>query len=392
MTSTARGHAVYVTRAGAALPNAPVSNEQIEAMLGQVGTKPSRARALVLRNNGIKTRYYAIDPASGRVTHNNAQLTAEAIRKLAGDGFALADIEVLACGTSSPDQFMPNHAVMVHGELGNADNLGSCEVMATAGVCVSGVTSFKYGYMSVLAGLSSNAVVTGSEIASSFMRADKFEAESEARIAALEKRPVIGFEKDFLRWMLSDGAGALLLQNRPNPQGLSLKVEWIDQFSFAHRFEPCMYAGAEKNADGSLTGWREFGSMQELAARSVLAVKQDVRLLDHGIRSASRWGFEAMLARRALRVEDVDWFLPHYSSDYFRPVMHEVMPDNLKIPPERWFTNLLYKGNVGSASMYLMLEELLNEKRLRAGQRLLCYIPESGRFSTAFVYLSVVGA
>src|SRR3546814_8068914 len=47
-----------------------------------------------------------------------------------------------------------------------------------------------------------------------------FEAENEARVAALETKPVIAFEKDFLRWMLSDGAGAALLENRPAAQGL----------------------------------------------------------------------------------------------------------------------------------------------------------------------------
>lgn len=378
--------AVYITRAAAYLPNAPVDNQQIEDVLGQVGGRPSRARALVLRSNGIRHRHYAIDPATGAITHSNIEMTALAVRGLLHEGFRLQDIQVLACGTSSPDQIAPNHAVMVHGELGNPP----CEVMAAAGICVSGVMSFKYGFMSVLAGLSDNAVVTGSEAASSFMRAWSFQAENDAQIAAMQARPIVAFDKDFLRWMLSDGAGALLLQSRPNPTGLSLKVEWIDQFSYANELQACMYAGAEKNQDGSLTGWRQLPSMQTVVDRSVLSLKQDVRLLESGIRTSSRKGFEAMLKRRQLKVEDVDWLLPHYSSEYFRKVMYEVMPDNWKIPYERWFTNLATKGNVGAASMYLMIEELFGSDRLKAGERILCFVPESGRFSAAFVYLRVV--
>jgi hypothetical protein len=38
--------------------------------------------------------------------------------------------------------------------------------------------------------------------------------------------------------MLSDGAGAALLQ--PNPGKLALEVEWIEIVSHANRFEPCM--------------------------------------------------------------------------------------------------------------------------------------------------------
>jgi 3-oxoacyl-[acyl-carrier-protein] synthase III len=37
------------------------------------------------------------------------------------------------------------------------------------------------------------------------------------------------------------------------------------------------------------------------------------------------------------------------------------------------------------------LDELFNAGSLRSGQRLLCYVPESGRFSSAFMHLTVVG-
>ena len=46
-------------------------------------------------------------------------------------------------------------------------------------------------------------------------------------------------------------------------------------------------------------------------------------------------------------------------------------------------------GNVGSASIYIMLDELLRSGRLRDGQHLLCWVPESGRFSSGFIYLTV---
>lgn len=380
--------AAYITRMATVLPNTPVANEQMEAVLGQVGDRPSRARAIVLRNNGIKSRHYVFDPQTGRQTHTNAQLTAEAVRALAGDGFAIEDIELLSCGTSTPDQIAPNHAVMVHGELGSHP----CEVVATAGICVSGVMSMKYAYMSVLAGLSSNAVATGSETASTYMRAWNFEAENEARVAALEKKPVIAFEKDFLRWMLSDGAGAALLERRPAADGLSLRIDWMDQWSYAHELPACMYAGAEKTPEGRLMGWRELGSMQAVVDRSLLSLKQDVRLLEDGIRISSRRAFEAMLQRRGLAADSVDWFVPHYSSEHFRDVMYEVMPDDWKIPQTRWFSNLTSKGNVGSASIYLLLDDLLSSGKLQPGQRILCYVPESGRFSIAFICLTVVAA
>lgn len=92
---------VYITRVSGFLPHAPVTNEEMEARLGLVDGKTSRARAIVLRNNGIVKRYYAMD-AHGKATHTNAALAAEAVKRLAHGGVRVEDFEVLACGTSAP--------------------------------------------------------------------------------------------------------------------------------------------------------------------------------------------------------------------------------------------------------------------------------------------------
>lgn len=374
-------NAVYITRTSSALPNEPVENDLVEAVLGQVGERPSRARRIVQRNNGIKSRHYVIDPKTGQPTHTNATLTAEAIRGLLGGGIAVEDIACLACGTSNPDQLMPNHAVMVHGELGGH----GLEAVATAGVCLSGTTAFKYGWMSVLSGCSKNAVVTGSEIASMGLRAQNYRHEEKA--ADLEARPELAFEKDFLRWMLSDGAGALLLEPQPRP-GLNLKIEWMELFSYAHALPACMYMGAEKNGDTKLHGWMLF-TPEERNAQSVFALKQDVRLLNEAVVEYTLVKpLQRVMARRKLSSRDVQWFLPHMSSEYFRkPVAEALVRAGLPIAPERWFTNLTTVGNTGSAAIYLMLDELVKSGRVRHGERLLCFVPESGRFSSGFVSL-----
>ena len=120
---------VYITSTAAFLPNAPVDNEEMERILGQVGVRPSRARRAVLRSNGIKSRHYAIDPQTLQFTDTNAGMTAKAVRALARGEGALPPIGCLACGTSIADQLMPGHAVMVQGALG----LPACEVVSTPG-------------------------------------------------------------------------------------------------------------------------------------------------------------------------------------------------------------------------------------------------------------------
>lgn len=380
-------HPVFINRISAYLPHDPVDNEQMETRLGMVGGKPSRARKLVLRRNGIQLRHYVIDPGTGEPSMSNAQLSAEAIRALQGEGFALDQLDCLVASTSSPDQVMPGHAVMVHGELGNP----SCEVATTAGICLCGMTALKYAWMSVASGESRSAVACGSEVASTLMQARNFNAEYESRVEELENHPEIAFEKDFLRWMLSDGAGAVLLQGQPNAVGLSLRVDWLDIYSFADQMPACMYAGADMEA-GSLRGWSRYDA-EARAKQSIMAIKQNVKLLNENIvKYTVEEALKRIMARRELRVADIDWFLPHYSSEFFRePLAAGLANVDLPIPQARWFTNLTSKGNTGAASIFIILEELFNGGRLRSGQRLLCYVPESGRFSSAFMHLTVVG-
>jgi 3-oxoacyl-[acyl-carrier-protein] synthase-3 len=373
---------VFLTRTGSFLPFAPVGNEEIEDVLGRVGGKASRARRMVLRNNGIQSRHYAIDRSTGLPAMTNAQLTASAIRSM-GD---IGRVDVLVTGTSLPDQLMPNHAVMVHGELG----WPRLQVVSCAGICLAGTAAMKHAWLSVKAGDAKRAVATGSELASPILLARNFEAEHEHKLQQLEERPEIAFEKDFLRWMLSDGAGAVLLEDAPRGP-LSLRVDWIDLSSAAHELPTCMYAGGDKNEDESLRGWLSFDT-SDWNSKSVFAVKQDVRLLNENIVRATLGDpLLDVIAKHGLKVDDIDWFLPHLSSQYFlQPVVDCLAKVGLPIPRERWFTNLTTKGNTGSASPYIILDELFRSGRIKKGQKLLMFIPESGRFSSGFVYLEAV--
>lgn len=377
------GTEVFVTRTGAFLPFAPVGNTEMEDILGRVGGKPSRARRLVLRANGILSRHYAIDRATGEPAMSNAQLTAAAIRDL-GD---IGKVDCLVSGTSLPDQLMPSHAVMVHGELG----WPRLEVVSCAGVCLAGTAALKYAWLALRAGDAHRAVASGSELFSPFLLARNFDAEKEHKLQALEEHPEIAFEKEFLRWMLSDGAGAVLLETAPRGP-LSLRIDWIELFSAAHELPVCMYAGADKNEDGSLRGWMRYPST-EWRSKSIFAIKQDVRLLNNNIaRACGREPLADVIRKHKLRADEIDWILPHLSSQWFVPAIAEAMAEvGLPIPHERWFTNLTSKGNTGAASPYIMLDELFRSGRIRPGHKLLMYVPESGRFSSGFVYMEAVG-
>jgi len=280
---------------------------------------------------------------------------------------------------------MPSHASMVHGELGGKP----IEINSPTGACICGMQAMKYAYLAVLSGEKDNAVCTGSELMSTYMRARNFEKETE-KLALLEQQPIVAFEKDFLRWMLSDGAGAALLQNKPNQKGLSLRIDWIEIASFANQFETCMYAGGEKLGNGEIKGWREFEA-NELLERSILSVRQDIKMLDtYGVRQNNLF-LKGIVKKRDLDLDKISFFLPHLSSEYFRSRLDAGSRDQgVYIPQEKWFTNLTRLGNIGSAAVYCMLEELLHSDKLKKGQKILTLVPESARFSYAYTLLTAI--
>lgn len=380
---------VYITDIATFLPNNPVSSEDMEKILGVVDHMPSRVKKIIEKSNNIRQRYYAIDPATGRATHTNVQLAAEAVRRLKPyPGFSSNDIECLSCGTSTPDQLMPGHGLMVHGELGGLP----CEVVTTAGICLSGMTALKYGYMNVALGFTRNAVATGSDLASSFIRAQFFKGVHQKKKTFLKKEALLPFDTVFLRWMLSDGAGAVFMTGTPVSDKPVLRIDWIEHISYAGELETCMYAGAKKDANGAMTGWRDFTSLQDALEEGAFLIKQDIKLLDReALKVAVERTLPCVIEKHGLSPSHVDWFLPHYSSEYFRMKFYERMKQvNFEIPLDRWFSNLTYKGNTGAASIYIIMEELFHSGRIKRGERILCFVPESGRFSMCFMMLTAV--
>ncbi|CAA7387603.1 beta-ketoacyl-ACP synthase III [Chryseobacterium fistulae] len=375
---------VFITKASTYLPNDPISNDEMESYLGLVNNNPSKARALILRNNKITTRYYALDKNS-KPTHSNAQITAKAVEGLFDQNFTKADMELLSCGTTSADQIQPSHASMVHGEL----NLGkSIEINTSTGLCNSGMNAFNYGFLSVKAGVRQNAVCVGSERFSAWMTADKFNHEAE-NLKQLEERPIIAFKREFLRWMLSDGAGALLLQNKPRENSISLKVEFIDFYSYAHEVEACMYSGCEKQENGDLKSWADYSS-NEWLKQSIFALKQDTKLLDEYILVKGAESLRASFDKHNLDPEKIDHILAHISSGYFKEgLKEEFAKKGMDFPWEKWYYNLSEVGNIGAGSIFIALEELMNSGKLKKGEKVLLCVPESGRFAYSCALLTV---
>ncbi len=369
----------YITSMGKFLPGQPIDNDAMEEFIGRIGGKASRARKKVLQQNGIHTRYYAIDREQ-KTLCSNAEMAARAVRNaIESAGLNLAEIDFLAAATSQGDFPLPGFASMVHGEL----KAPPCEIATLHGVCASGVMALKSAMLQVLSGGKRNAVACASEFASRLLKSSRFEAQKKVQEDGL------GFDAEFLRWMLSDGAGAAILGNSPGRGPLSFEVEWIELTSYANKFEPCMYVGPEKNGS-PLQSWLDYPSYDAAADDGAINLRQDIRMLPEVVAHAVH-GLLKLAENGKLHPAKIDWLAVHYSSHLFKDQSYELAAKaGFNFPRERWFTNLYTTGNVGSASIFLLLEELLTSGKLEPGQNVLCLVPESGRFLFGYMLLKVV--
>lgn len=379
---------VFINGWSAYLPNAAVENEQMEDVLGFVDDRKSKARRIVLKSNGIKKRHYALDPITRKPTHTNSELCSLAIRGLEEKfSLDLKNVDLLASGTSMADQIMPAHASMVQGKVPELNS----EVASLAGVCMASCMALKYAFANIKAGLSKNAVVTGSEIASHHLRGENYSQFEKRSAEDLEAKPEFCFEEDFLRWMLSDGAAALWLSDEANEKSLSLEIDWIATRSYANELPPCMYFGIDvESEDDKQAHWSQL-TRKESDKKGIMRLAQDVKLLDkHIVDYTLKRALSEIRKEKGLLPGDVNHFIPHYSSNYFRDKVAAALNEiDFNIPQEKWFTTLTERGNIGSASFFIYLCDFLAQKEVKEGEKILAFIPESSRFSSCFVLLTV---
>jgi 3-oxoacyl-[acyl-carrier-protein] synthase-3 len=365
----------YITATGAFLPGPPIDNDEVEAVLGLVHGERSRLKARILKANGIRTRHYAID-ATGRTTHSNTEMAVAAARQcLERAGATGRRIGMLSCATTHGDLIVPGFASMVQAGL----ELSNLEIITTHGICSCSLMAVKAAVNALRVGDHSSALVVASELASRLFKHTRYEAAG--------GRDAVDFDAEFLRWMLSDGAGAMLLDTQP--RGPALRVDWIRSFSHADAFPLCMSIGTPSDTSDTRT-WQDFGTYAEAEAEGALLIRQDVRLLDNivklGVDGALR-----LMEEGVLDLGRLDHLLCHYSSHHFRGKIFDMLQmAGAAVPEEKWYTNLYDRGNTGCASIFIMLDEFLQTGRARPGDTILCMVPESGRFNTSYMHLTMV--
>lgn len=369
---------VYVNATGAFYPGEPVDNAHIDDYIAPLNAGSSRLKRRILAENGILQRYYSVGP-DGRTRFSAAHMAASAIRGcLREAGATLGDIDLLCTGTSGGDATLPGFSNMVQGELAAPPMMTSSH----SGVCAAGVAALQHAAMALEGGRAQCAVVATSEVPSRLFKRSRFASRGYD----------IDFDAHFLRWMLSDAAGAWLVESAPRGDR-PLKLINMHLRSFSGDYPVCMQVGLSANAAaGAAESYLDYPSFADAERAGAYALRQNIRLLPN-LFDVAIHEYVRLVQAGWIDTTRIDYFLCHYSSQRFAGVVRELLDKaGLSIPDERWYNNLQTRGNTGAASIFVMLDDFLREHEVKPGERIFCFVPESGRFTVGYLLFEVAPA
>ncbi len=354
----------YITGTGSFLPGEAVSNPAIPDFMGELDGE-ALVRRKILRMNGIKSRHYALDRGQN-ATHDLYEMAALAAGNCLGG--KAGSFSYLSAGSTNAPLVGPGLSSILHSRLADRGWVtGALEINSNSGICTSSAQALVNACRAVASGDHREALCIGVEQPSDILKSSVIRPPDDRDAHQDNLTASKWFMSVFLRSMLSDGAGAAVLRDRPAPDRISYRVNWTHSRSFAHEAPLCM----------------------SLESRSLL-LSQDVAILARHMKPCVDQLMRGAMARHGEQLADYRVVLPHLSSFYFKSYMLDVLTE---LGQERiidHWTNLESAGNTGAASIFIMLDEFTRSRPPAHGDKLLLFIPESGQFNFVLVSLTAV--
>ncbi len=293
---------------GAALPKRVVTNRELEEMV-------ETSDEWIVQRTGIRQRYVA---GEGETT---ASLGAEAAQKaLDNAGLTAADIDLIICATSTPDNTFPATAVNIQNRLGMHHGF-AFDVQA---VCSGFVYAMSTADLYIRGGMAKRVLVIG--------------AETFSRILDWTDRTTCV--------LFGDGAGALVLEAAEGSGENTDRGVLTSQLRSDGVHKEKLYVDGGPSTTGTVGHLRMEG-------REVF--KHAVGMITDVIVAA----FDAT----GTTADDIDWLVPHQAN---RRII-DGSAKKLGIPLEKVVVTVDLHGNTSAASIPLALSVAAADGRIKKG-------------------------
>lgn len=351
------------------MPGPPIPNDRLEATLGPLDNAPAKVKSFVdnlgqkmLERGGVRARHFAVDPETRDMTFNFSSMAEKAARQAIETAkLETEQLDLIIISCPSYDQSTPPTSALLQERLG-VQNCAEIEIHSN---CTGVGKGVQIAYDALRTGRYQTALVTYSQLSSIYLRSCYFNQTKMDKVHAA------------LRWILADGAGALVLQADQNgkpshellgtftesvgagrPAGMTAGGAATDLMRASHQI-PELYAA------GSHHLWQDFSAVNDYAAPLLLQglcnfteqLKIPTNEVDHYVVS---------IPTRQLYEDHIPAFLDRLG----------ITRDKIKFRSEEI-------GYCGGAATLLHFDEMVRSGEIQPGDLAVVHAVESSKWMTA---------
>lgn len=316
------GRTCSVSAVGSYLPQRVLTNTDLEKMV-------DTSDEWILSRTGIRERRIASKNEHTSYMASQAALTALERAKVTPD-----QVDLIIVATLTPDMLFPSTACLVQQTIG-AFNAAAFDIEAA---CSGFIYGLEIGQQFIMSRTCDTVLVIGAEKLSS----------------------IVDWTDRNTCVLFGDGAGAAVLQNRPNSHGL---------------LTACMGSDGRKADLLCMPG----------GGSRVPATEESVRSRLHYLRMDGKETFKNAVnamhtaAREAMRrceidVSQITCIIPHQANKR----IIDAVAERLDASPEQLFVNVDRYGNTSAASVAIALDEAVKERRIQRGDLILLVVFGAG--------------
>jgi len=317
-----QGRSCSITGVGSYVPAKVLTNTDLEKMV-------DTSDEWITTRTGIKERRLA---AQNEFTSDLAAQAAG--RALQQAGLTAQQLDLIVVATITPDMPFPSTACLVQDKIG-AHRAAAFDVQAAC-------SGFIYGL----------------EIAQQFIMSRTYD--TVLVIGAEKLSSIVDWEDRNTCVLFGDGAGAAVLQNRPNAHGLLTAVMGADGQKADLLFMP---------GGGS----RCPASAESVASRLHFLRMEGKETFKNAVQ-AMQTAAEEALRRCEIDISRIKCIIPHQAN---RRIIDAVV-ERLGARPEQLFVNLHRYGNTSAASVAIALDEAVASGRIHRGDLILLVVFGAG--------------
>ena len=345
---------IRIAGTGSYLPGPPIDLATLKAFLRTYPDGLSeQEQDRLIAETGIVTRHLAIDVADESRRETNTSMAAEAGRRaLQAAGWKPDDVELLVVTTIIPDHLIPPTSTLVQEALG----ISRCVELEISANCTAPYKALRFAASELTLGHCQRALVCSSQYTSFLGR------------PPWSNPDYMNAQQGALRWIVSDGAGALALER--SERDIELRI-WLESVGVGKRPGMSLPLGAA--SPDILSGF----------ARGDQHVTQENRYVLREGFSLAVAGFERMLNDLGVAAEAIDHFIPSVSAMQVARKLQPILERRYGLRAETWRMNLTRVGYLGGVTLLAILDEMVHAGGLQPGDLVCSVAEESSKWMCA---------